>query len=55
LRWILGHHRLLLNVIEGVSPESPEEAILAHLGARHKDSERFSSLALSDRTAADSA
>jgi hypothetical protein len=55
LRWILSHHRLLLNVIEGVSPESPEEAILARLRAGQKDPERFSSLALSDRTAAGSA
>lgn len=46
LRWILGHHRSLLNVIEGISPESPEEAILAHLRAGYKSPERFSSLAL---------
>jgi DNA-binding GntR family transcriptional regulator len=46
LRWILSHHRSLLNVIEGVSPESPEEAILAHLRAGYKDPARFSSMAL---------
>lgn len=46
LRWILSHHRLLLNVIEGVSPESPEEAILAHLRVGYKDPGRFSSMAL---------
>jgi DNA-binding GntR family transcriptional regulator len=44
LRWILSHHRSLLNVIEGVSPETPEEAILAHLRAGYKDPERFSSI-----------
>jgi DNA-binding GntR family transcriptional regulator len=46
MRWILNHHRSLLNVVEGVSRESPEEAILAHLRAGYKDPERFSSLAL---------
>jgi hypothetical protein len=37
---------LLLNVIVGVSPESPEEAILAHLRVGYKDPGRFSSMAL---------
>lgn len=46
LRWIMSHHRLLLNVIEGISPESPEEAILAHLRVGYKDPGRFSSMAL---------
>lgn len=46
LRWILGHHRLLLNVIEGNSQDSPEEAILAHLRRGYKNPERFSSLGL---------
>jgi DNA-binding GntR family transcriptional regulator len=50
LRWILGHHRLLLDVIEGVSQQSPEEAILAHLRIGYKDPERFSSLALEQST-----
>jgi DNA-binding GntR family transcriptional regulator len=54
LRWILSHHRSLLNVIEGVSPESPEAAILAHLRAGYKDPERFSSMAL-ESLSADSA
>ena len=52
LRWILSHHRSLLNVIEGVSPESPEEAILAHLRVGYKDPDRFSSMAL-ERPSAD--
>lgn len=51
LRWILSHHRSLLNVVEGVSPESPEEAILAHLRAGYKDPERFSSMALESPSA----
>lgn len=55
MRWILNHHRSLLNVIEGSSPESPEEAILAHLRAGYKDPDRFSSMALENRAAADPA
>lgn len=51
LRWILSHHRSLLNVIEGISQESPEEAILAHLRVGYKDPERFSSMALENRPA----
>lgn len=52
LRWILGHHRSLLNVIEGVSQDSPEEAIVAHLRVGYKAPERFSSLALANVAAA---
>lgn len=52
LRWILNHHRLLLDVIEGVSQDTPEEAILAHLRTGYKDPERFSSLALESQPAA---
>jgi DNA-binding GntR family transcriptional regulator len=46
LRWILNHHRPLLDVIEGISEDSPEEAMLAHLRNGYQDPERFSSLAL---------
>jgi DNA-binding GntR family transcriptional regulator len=45
LHWSPKHHRSLLDVIEGISPVSPEEAILAHLRIGYKDPERFSSLA----------
>lgn len=55
LRWILGHHRLLLNVIEGISSDSPEEAIVAHLRVGYRDPERYSSLALANVAAADPA
>ncbi|MBT9332963.1 GntR family transcriptional regulator [Paracidobacterium acidisoli] len=43
LRWILNHHRSLLDVIEGNSQTSPEEAILTHLRVGYTDPERFSS------------
>lgn len=50
LRWFLGHHRLLLDVIEGTSTQSAEDAILTHLRTGYKDPERFSSLALEQPT-----
>lgn len=46
LRWILSHHRLLLDVIENKSDASPEEAMLNHLKMGYDDPERFSSIAL---------
>lgn len=45
LRWNLRDHRSLLDVIEGKSNVSPEEAILKHLRMGYKEPERFSSLA----------
>ncbi len=45
LRWILGHHRTLLEVIEGRSDLSPEQALLGHLKIGYDDPEQFSSLA----------
>lgn len=50
MRWHLSHHRLLLDVIKGVSSQSPEEAILAHLRIGYTNPERFSSLALTRRS-----
>jgi DNA-binding GntR family transcriptional regulator len=42
-RWTLGHHRSLLDVIEGRSNESPENAMLSHLKAGYLEPARFSS------------
>lgn len=44
LRWNLRDHRSLLDVIEGKSNTSPEEAILKHLRIGYSEPERFSSL-----------
>jgi len=52
LRWILGHHRLLLDFIEGNSRNSAEATILDHLRTGYKDPERFSSLAFETTFAA---
>ena len=46
LRWRLNHHRALLEVIEGNSRMTPEEAIVTHLRMGYNSPERFSSLAL---------
>jgi DNA-binding GntR family transcriptional regulator len=43
LRWTLGHHRLLLDVIEGRTSESPEKAMLSHLERGYQDPAKFSS------------
>ena len=43
--WRLKHHRTLLDVIQGNSRHSPEEAILVHLRLGNTSPERFSSLA----------
>jgi DNA-binding GntR family transcriptional regulator len=45
LRWNLRDHRSLLDVIEGKSNKSPEEAILAHLQIGYSEPARFSSVA----------
>lgn len=51
LRWLLSHHRSLLDVIEGKSPDTPEEAMLAHLRMGYKDPDRFSNSALEHQSA----
>lgn len=43
VRWRLKHHRSLLDVIQGNSRQSPEEAILVHLRLCNNHPERFSS------------
>jgi DNA-binding GntR family transcriptional regulator len=45
VRWRLNHHRALLEVIQGTSKQTPEEAILVHLRIAYNNPERFSSLA----------
>ena len=46
MRWRLHHHRALLDVIQGNSRQSPEEAIVIHLRMGYNEPERFSSLAV---------
>lgn len=45
LRWHLNHHRQLLEVVEGVSSQTPEEAMIAHLRDGFSDPEKYSSMA----------
>jgi DNA-binding GntR family transcriptional regulator len=45
LRWNLRDHRSLLNIIEGKSKQSPEEAMLVHLRMGYNEPERFSTFA----------
>lgn len=45
LRWHLKHHRQLLEVVQGISSNTPEEAMIAHLRDGFSDPERFSSMA----------
>jgi DNA-binding GntR family transcriptional regulator len=45
-RWRLNHHRSLLDVIEGNTRQTPEEAIVTHLRMGYNNPERFSSLGL---------
>jgi DNA-binding GntR family transcriptional regulator len=47
-RWPLDHHRQLLDVIQGKSARTPEEAMVVHLRHRYVNPERYSSLALAD-------
>jgi DNA-binding GntR family transcriptional regulator len=49
IRWKLNHHRALLEVIQGKSKQTPEEAILVHLQV-YKNPESFSSLAYAYKT-----
>lgn len=48
LLWHLKHHRQLLDVIQGISSKTAEEAMIAHLRDGFRDPERYSSLAGSD-------
>lgn len=45
VHWPLNHHRVLLDVIRGVSKISPESAMISHLRVRYTNPERFSSFA----------
>jgi DNA-binding GntR family transcriptional regulator len=49
IRWRLNHHRSLLDVIQGKSRQSPEEAVLVHLRIGYNNPERFSSLACNEQ------
>jgi DNA-binding GntR family transcriptional regulator len=55
MRWRLHHHRALLDVIQGNSRQSPEEAIVIHLRMGYNEPERFSSLAVCGNAQAESA
>jgi DNA-binding GntR family transcriptional regulator len=46
VRWSLNHHRVLLEVVQGVSKLTPEEAIVTHLRMCYSNPERFSSFGL---------
>lgn len=46
LRWRLHHHRALLEVVQGVSRQSPEEAIVMHLRTGYNNPERFCSISV---------
>ena len=46
LRWTLGHHRALFDIVEGISSTSPEEAMLTHLRNGYTNPGRYSSLDL---------
>ncbi len=48
VRWRLNHHRALLDVIQGNSRQSAEEALLVHLRMAYNNPERFSSLSCGD-------
>ncbi|MGA2419565.1 MAG: GntR family transcriptional regulator [Candidatus Acidiferrum sp.] len=45
-RWPLDHHRPLLELVQGQSKGTPEEAMIAHLSRRYTKPQRFSSLAI---------
>ena len=55
MRWRLHHHRALLDVIQGNSRQSPEEAIVIHLRMGYNEPERFSSLAVCGNVPAEEA
>jgi DNA-binding GntR family transcriptional regulator len=49
VRWTLKHHRALLEVVQGHSKLSPEEAIVSHLRLGYSHPERFSSFGVPAR------
>lgn len=49
VRWSLNHHRVLLEVVQGESRVTPEEAIVTHLRLCYSNPERFSSFGLTER------
>ena len=46
MRWMLSHHRSLLEVVEGRSEMTPEEAIVGHVQIGYDAPEEFSSFAI---------
>jgi len=55
LCWHLKHHRRLLEVVQGIASETPEEAMVAHLRDGFPNPEKYSSMAKSRSAAASSA
>jgi DNA-binding GntR family transcriptional regulator len=53
VRWSLNHHRTLLEVVEGESRLTPEEAIVTHLRMCYSNPERYSSFGFQDARATD--
>jgi DNA-binding GntR family transcriptional regulator len=49
VRWSLNHHRVLLEVVQGESRFTPEEAIVTHLRLCYSNPERFSSVGLAEK------
>jgi DNA-binding GntR family transcriptional regulator len=49
VRWTLNHHRALLEVVQGKSKLTPEEAIVTHLRLGYSNPERFSSFGLQNQ------
>jgi DNA-binding GntR family transcriptional regulator len=45
LRWHLKHHRQLLEIVERISSQTAEEAMIAHLRDGFSDPEKYSSMA----------
>ena len=54
VRWRLNHHRFLLEVIQGSSKQSPEEAIMMHLRMGYTNPEGFSSFGMAGAAQAES-
>ena len=46
VRWSLNHHRTLLEVVQGETRFTPEEAIVTHLRMCYSNPERYSSFGL---------
>jgi DNA-binding GntR family transcriptional regulator len=53
VRWSLNHHRVLLEVVQGKSRLTPEEAIVTHLRMCYSNPECFSSFGIQDRGSMD--